>query len=531
MYHDAFETALEVDREAGSVRLSEASSRLRGQLDVYRVLANVAADEPIMALAAVDPEKFDVSNDLAKLNLKYGAHEIELTDPDGNVIASSSSGQESNDYPPGLIRAAINGRLGYSVELDGDDRLVRFSRGINIGGEQPLGVIVVSTNLAALEFEWPVIPEPVIFFDSEGLSISSNRPNLLLFSNSGDPELAKFPLNNGQELAGSNLWSFTPSRASAEEVQSLTTDIPQLQMTGQILLDTASARDTALLRLGLAAALLFALALVGAIILQQRRRLALEFHHSSTLEQRVEERTAELRSAQVKLVEASNLAALGRLSAGISHELNQPLAAILNFDENGKNLIKKSRVAEADENLAEISNQVRRINRIIGNLRAFSKQEKTPLARIDLVEAANQALELASPDISSANVKLQKNFPDRPVFVMAGKVRLEQVILNLISNAIDAMLSSETRMLSLSIEIQQDNALLTARDTGTGIEEPERVFEPFYTTKELGSSKGMGMGLALAFGIVSNFGGTLDCRNTRQGAEFSLILPLDGRPS
>ena len=525
VYYDALNAALKDDREAGQVRLSEASSRLRNQLDVFRVLVNIVANDPKMADFLNEPKERDVSSDLSLLQLTYGAWEIDLVDLGYKVTASSASTHIGYVYPKKLIRSAINGRLGYEVTVDQGQRLVRFSRRVLDRHSNPVGSVVVSANLETLEFEWPVTPEPIVFFDTAGLSISANRPELLMRSNSEDPEEASFPLQQKTTFATALLSNYMTVEGSTDEVQTLSQEISQLQMTSQILLDTKDARAIALLRLGLALALLVALALVGAVFVQQRRRLALESRHSATLEQRVEERTLELKEAQDELVEASNLAALGRLSAGVSHELNQPLGAILNFAENGKRLLEKSRKVEASKNLTQIADQVRRITRIIGNLRAFAKQENTPTEQIDLCGVVFRAVDLMQTDIRNGFIDQKIGVPKHPLFVTAGKVRLEQVVLNLVSNALDAMQSSNEKLLTVLVEDNDKTVSLIVRDTGSGIEDPARVFEPFYTTKELGSSKGLGMGLALSFGLISNFGGQLTCRNLKKGAEFKVDLP------
>ncbi|MBT4019567.1 MAG: hypothetical protein HOE62_16560 [Alphaproteobacteria bacterium] len=531
VYHDALRTALANDRESGQVRLLAATSRLRGQLDIFRALANIIAATPRMA-QAFDPESnVDVQPDLTTLRLTYGAWEIELVNPDGHVVASSSPNRADKVYSSGLVQAALNGRLGYAIELENGRRLMRFSRRMSGTASTGIGLVVVSANLAELEFEWPVIPEPIIFFDVEGLSMSANRPDLLFLSNAGDPEEARFPLNDPQDVANARLWLFAPVNELAGEVQMLSADIPQLQLTAKILLNTRNTRATVLLRTGLAVALLIVFALIGAIFVQQRRRLALKSRHSATLEQRVEERTVELRVAQDELVKSSNLAALGRLSAGISHELNQPLAAILNFAENGRRLIDRSRTSEAAENLTLITDQIRRITRIIGNLRAFARQEHTPSERIDLNLVIRQAITLTQSDIASSGVTLKLSLPEHAVFVMAGKIRLEQVVLNLVSNALDAMQSIHDKTLTIVLEDLEEQVMLSVRDSGAGIQDPTRVFEPFYTTKELGSSKGLGMGLALSFGLVASFGGNLSCRNLVNGAEFIMTLPVAGDAS
>ncbi len=525
VYFDALESALANDRQGGQVRLSEASSRLRGQLDTYRALVNIIAKDPKMRRALGSSKKADVNPDLSILMLTYGAWEISLADTDGRIVASSSPQHLGNIYSQELVRAALNGRLGYSVEIEGDQRLVRFSRGVYSHNSTVEGIVVVSASLAALEFEWPVTPEPIIFFDTDGFSMSANRPGLLMLSKRGSLKKARFPLEAKSTFAKTMLWTYLSNEGVKSEVQSLSVAIPQLQMEGLILLSTKDARSTALLRLGLALALLVAFALLGGMFAQQKHRLALESRHSATLEQRVEERTQELKAAQSELVEASNLAALGRFSAGISHELNQPLAAILNYAENGRRLLEKSRKSEVSKNLLQIADQIRRITRIIRNLRAFAKQENAPTEHIDLVKVVTRAIDLMQPEITAASVSVSVTTPDYPIIVKAGKLRLEQVILNLVSNALDAMLTSDMKSLFVDLGEDDEKVILTVRDTGGGMSEPERVFEPFYTTKELGSSKGLGMGLALSFGIISNFDGVLSCRNNIEGAEFTMILP------
>jgi two-component system C4-dicarboxylate transport sensor histidine kinase DctB len=312
-----------------------------------------------------------------------------------------------------------------------------------------------------------------------------------------------------------------------EEVIRLQNFITPLNLRGEIYPSVRNARETAQLRFFLTLASATALGLVGAVAVQQRKRLALEARHSATLEARVEKRSNELKAAQDELVETSKLAAMGRLSAGISHELNQPLGAILNFAENGRKLLARNRYGPVDTNLSEISNQVRRITRIIGNLRAFARQEVAETELISFRDTVEGALVLAADKLKVAQVTTKVNLPSERLEIKAGQVRLEQVILNLITNAIDAMDASEIKILSVQLEHVDKKAVLRFQDTGTGISDPTRVFEPFYSTKNLGASQGLGMGMSLSFGIVQQFGGDLRCRNLDKGAEFLVELPCE----
>lgn len=526
VYTNSLKAGLDATIEAGEVRLSSAISRLQGQLEGNRELVNFLAQDQHAALRIKNRDIAILNDSLSIFGLTYGVRDVDLTDETGTIFASSSPQRVGDQVSKSLIVAAMNRRLGYDQSIESDERLIRYSRVVKSSTGEALGAAVITTNVANLEFDWPVTPEPVVFFDGNGVSFSSNRPELLLLQFSFDTNQGTFPLHLKTQAVGFDVWKFTPDAEHATEVLVLQQDAPQANLSAVILLDTAEARGMALLRTWLAVALFGILGLIGAILFQQRRRLASETRHSATLETRVEERTAELKAAQDKLVEASKLAALGRLSAGVSHELNQPLAAILNFSENGRKFIEKGRKEDASENFSVIAEQVQRITRIIGNLRAFARQEAAPTGMIDLCEATQNAIDIVQADITENDVDLRLSLPEEKVWVVAGYVRIEQVIVNLISNAIDALRPQQNRNLNILLLIEGSEAKLIVRDNGPGIAEPDRVFEPFYTTKELGASKGLGMGLALSYGIIANFCGQLACQNNAVGAEFEIKLPL-----
>ncbi|MEO0771975.1 MAG: ATP-binding protein [Pseudomonadota bacterium] len=525
-YQNTVRSTLTDLKRAGEVRLTEATGVLRLQIDGYRALANVIADDPQMAQALISGNHDIADLALADFEATYGPWRIDLVDPEGRLLSSSASDDLTLSYPKSLLRAAMNNRLGFALAQEDGQRLVRLSRGVLVGGAKPRGIVVVSISLSALEFEWPVSPETIVFFDAEEVAFSSNRPNLLLLSRGEDPEETPFDLTEIGKIGPLQLWRFVPPESATIEVIKSEKFVPHLDLTGVIFLDTVQAWATARQRTILFLAGAVVLGLIGTVALQQRRRRVLEQKYSAELEARVEARTAELRGAQDALVEASKLAALGRLSAGVSHELNQPLAAILNFAENGQTFRARGKPEIASQNLTLISDQVRRITRIIGNLRAFARQETAPTGQVDFAAAVRDAIALADEEIKAANARLNLQIPSQNVPVLAGQVRLEQVVLNLISNALDAMAESAEKTLDVTLTPQGGDTVLTITDTGSGIEDPSAVFEPFYTTKDLGSSKGLGTGLALSHGIITRFGGRLTCRNLDRGAEFTVTLPL-----
>ena len=197
--------------------------------------------------------------------------------------------------------------------------------------------------------------------------------------------------------------------------------------------------------------------------------------------------------------------------------------AIGSFAENGLTFMDKNRPDRARENLSRIGDMAQRMARIISNLRAFARQESSPSVRVDVCAVLRSAVEITGPRLREANVTVTLDAADTPVWVRGGDVRLGQVFVNLITNAVDAMEGRPVRALHITV---QDGAQpsVTVRDTGPGIELPDQVFDPFYTTKSLGRAEGMGLGLSISYGIVQSFGGEIRGENTGEGAAFTVQL-------
>lgn len=524
VYDSTLKREFQVLETAGSARLGEASNRMRLQIDALRAQTNLFAQSPLLS-QPIEAGDFDAVTDTLKdLALTYGATRIDLYDAVGQSLATS--GFEPQEAHMKLVTAAFNGRLGFEQDRTDTNRFFRFSRGVENPQGETIAALVVTADVAALEFEWPVTPEVIVFLNDENLAFSSNRASLVLVPQTARGGANTFVVRSNGTAAGFNTYLIAPPGEVAREAIILERYVPHFDLTSEIFLETAGARNTALIRALLAVAVSAVVGLVVAIAAQQRHRLALEAQYSATLETRVEERTKELRNAQDELVEASKLAALGRLSAGVSHELNQPLGAILNFSDNAKKFLNKDMPDKASDNLTLISGQVERIKRIIANLRAFARQEAAPTERIDFKEVVGAVVTSTVEMLSEAQVQLHVDLPNQDVAIVAGRVRMEQVVLNLFSNAKDAMSQSEIKHLFVTLSADQDVAQLEVRDTGPGIADPSRVFEPFYTTKELGASKGLGMGLALSHGLITRFGGSLMCSNLPDGAAFTITLPI-----
>ncbi|RDB42577.1 sensor histidine kinase [Halomonas sp. DQ26W] len=249
------------------------------------------------------------------------------------------------------------------------------------------------------------------------------------------------------------------------------------------------------------------------------------------LSDEIEERRraeANLRQTQDELVQAAKLAVLGQLAAGINHELNQPLAAIRAYAENARAFLERQRIEAADANLAQVVELTERMAEISAQLRQFSRKSDSSLTTVSVQACFDYALRLYQNRLRDVDVIRHW---DEEVWVHADLVRLEQVLVNLIGNALQAMTESSEPKLILSAEIAAGNVRIGVSDTGPGIPEPylSRIFEPFFTTKSPGS--GLGLGLSISARIIKDLGGEIEAGNQPvAGASFTIILPRVKRP-
>jgi two-component system, NtrC family, C4-dicarboxylate transport sensor histidine kinase DctB len=249
------------------------------------------------------------------------------------------------------------------------------------------------------------------------------------------------------------------------------------------------------------------------------------------LEIRVQERTAELRAAQDDLVHAGKLAALGQMSAGIVHELNQPLAALQTAADNAVLLVDRGSIGDARGNLTRIGELVRRLGRLTGQLRVFAYKSSSPLDAVSVEHAVAESLKILAGRVKEGGVTVVTDV-DANIRVVADQTRLEQLFCNIVANALDAVESADRKSILIRVsreEGQTARCRIVISNSGPAIAPDvlQRMFEPFVTTKPAG--RGLGLGLMLSNHIAHSFGGELRARNlTPCGAEFAVTLPLAG---
>jgi two-component system C4-dicarboxylate transport sensor histidine kinase DctB len=217
------------------------------------------------------------------------------------------------------------------------------------------------------------------------------------------------------------------------------------------------------------------------------------------------------------------------MSAAVSHELNQPLAAMKTYLAGARLLLRRRRPEEALSAFQRIDDLIDRMAAITRQLKSYARKGGDAFAPVDLRAAVSGALAMMEPQLKSLQVRVNRTLPREPVMVMADRIRLEQVIINLLRNALDATRGVADRQIDLIVSVG-DVATLSVRDNGHGIENLEGLFEPFYTTKKPGD--GVGLGLAISSGIVAEHGGRLTAHNAADGgAVFAMQLPIQQEPA
>ncbi|WP_323371614.1 sensor histidine kinase [Anianabacter salinae] len=563
----AFTAALDQLEERGRADLALASDRVSGQLQRFRELAVLLSDHPaLVPLVTTGEGDLDVARaTLTETADKTGSLRIRLIDHSGRILVATDRAAGGTVAGRPDFERAMDGGLGSDHRVDPDTgrRLYTFASPVFGPGGPVEGVVTVTLDTVGLEWNWPADPSTVYFSDDLGVVFVSNRSDLILTVRDPDRRdaarstlysgigLAPFPDFSAALVSGHDLWSVDGGRYLPRRALHLTQPLPVIGLTGEILLDLTPAINLANLQALVAAALCLAFGALLYLATERRRvlaeQLAAEAALNAELEARVAERTqalseantdlrrevgerieaeTALKKAQADLVQAGKLSALGQMSAGISHELNQPLMAIRSFAENAGMLIDRGKPEVARDNLARISELARRMGRIIKNLRAFARQEVAEVADVDLGEVVDAALEIMMPKVEQAGARVDWVRPGGAVMVRGGEVRLQQVVMNLVSNAVDAMEGTGGRRIAIHIEEQAARTCLFVRDSGPGIADPDRIFDPFYSTKEVGHAEGMGLGLSISYGLVQSFGGAIRGRNRPEGgAEF--VVELD----
>ncbi len=544
VWRTGYNQALDQLARRGESDLTLAADRLTGQLQLYQQLAVLMADHP--ALDDKDPAARRAL--LMQSADKTAALDVVLADRQGRVEVSATDSAPEDVADTQYFRRALQGALGeaHGTNSTTGQRAYYFAAPRFDDGGKVIGALIVVANIEKVESEWRGARPVVFFTDGGGEVFITNRSELLYWRRASDsaglvPPRGPAPRFESTSTRSHEIWREDWSPYIPETALHLSRDLPRIGMRAEALIDVGPAQRVAWLQAAVVAAVCLAFGAILFVVTERRRTLAVA---NARLEGRVAERTealsdanaalrrevaersaaeVALKKAQDDLVQAGKLSALGQMSAGISHELNQPLMAIQQYAENGALFLDRGKVGPAAQNLSRIGSMARRMARIIRNLRAFARQESEAVSRVDLVNVVDSALELSEARLRTEAVAVNWSKPRTPVFVTGGEVRLSQVVVNLIGNAVDAMSAQDTRRIDIGVRRDGDRVELEVQDTGPGIEEPEKMFDPFYSTKIVGDSEGMGLGLSISYGLVQSFGGVIRGRNHAEGGAVMIV--------
>lgn len=539
--------------------LNRFASQLNSQLEKYIYIPRLLSKDSELIDALAHPAnsaQIEITNRyLENVAGIVEASDIYLLDVTGTTISASNWQHENTfigrnfSFRP-YFQQAMEEKSGqyFALGSTSGKRGFYYSYPV-IYAAETLGVVVVKTNLSNIEESWSSSNSHLVVTDFDGVIFMSSKPDWLFNSFLPLKETKKQDIRASKryldkeiktlnyvsdhsgaagELARQNPILYAGTYLSAKrnlDAQQLMVRVlsPKVQVFWSTFGFT------------IVITLVYALILACWILIRsrqiKRRQIAqIEAESKQKLEFLVMERTAELqveiaerekteqalRVTQNELIQAAKLAVLGEMSASISHELNNPLAAIRSFAENGKKFLDKGQPERTSDNLTRISALTDRMAKISQQLKSFARKS----ASEELVDAQIQpvvisALELMKTRLRSNQIQLETSFPEQALKTRINPIQLEQVVINLVSNAIEALDSSSDKKIRIELTKHNKEIILRIEDSGSGISSDvsSKLFEPFYTTKQ----NGLGLGLSISRQIMQSMNGQLEISDSELG--------------
>lgn len=549
-------------------QLERFSRHLENQLDRFVYIPQLLSRQGILidTLKAVNnsAQRNITNHHLESVNKIIGASDTYLIDAEGTTIAASNWSKNTSfighnfAFRP-YFQQAMNGQRGHYFALGSTSgqRGYYFSYPIKYAAGV-LGVVVIKMDLSSIEKDWSDKEQHFLVTDKNHIVFISSKTSWLFKSLTPlSTELKNQILNSRRYLSREiNALSFSgeldkspallrlnANKRLGKNYLSLTKTLPNVDWQVRLLVPTTSILLNITLLIVFLSLFYLSVYLVYILrsqkqsrhkeqtLLQAKAKQQLEFQvmrRTSALHAEIDERRkAEraLRNTQKELIQSAKLAVLGQLSASISHELNNPLAAIRSYAENAVIFLQRDKIEKVSNNLTRIIYLTERMAKISSQLKAFARKSNGELSIITLQPVLLASYELVKPQLKASQVLLQMNLPDKPVQVKAEPIQLEQIVVNLLSNAIQAMEECKEKKIEIILSVNSQQAQIEVLDTGMGIKESDlaKLFEPFFTTKEMG----LGLGLSISQQIIKNMHGKIWATNRQdQGAKFCVSLPL-----
>jgi two-component system, NtrC family, C4-dicarboxylate transport sensor histidine kinase DctB len=533
----------ETTRNRAELRLALYSGNMISELQRTAVVPLLLARDPELIRALVVDNFSGTSSRLISFQNEIGAASILLLDSEGRTVGATNRNLlgTSHTADQAFIDALRSKETVFTVtKLETGAHEFTYARAIQSEGKA-IGVILVAADLMKYERAWAGLQDAVLVTDSEGMVLLST-------------EISWRGLPLGEALAS------TDAPTAVGRAFQATTDwaqrAPDAYVAGKGVLKTEArvpyrgwrlvtftAYDSVREQVnGVLALEIMGFAILAALTFYLLSRRAwsqsLGFQKESAelrlLNARLQREVAQrekaqkdLEVAELTLAQSSKLAALGEMSAAVSHELNQPLAAMKTYLAGARLLLQRKRPEEALSSFQRIDDLIERMGAITRQLKSYARKGGEAFEPVDLRACVSSALSMMEPQLKLRVVRITRTLPRTPVIVLADRLRLEQVIINLLRNALDATKESKTPQIDILLSAGE-GAVLAVRDNGHGIVDLDNLFEPFYTTKKPG--EGVGLGLAISSGIITDLGGRLVARNSDDGgAVFEVQLPLMGK--
>ena len=578
-----YKRGFDVLSEQGNTRLELYINYLEGVLEKYESLPELLAIDENLVRALLSPHENmrieKLNRYLETINKVSDALDTYLMNKDGLTIAASNWQEErpfigrNFSYRP-YFKQAMTGKLGryFALGTTSSKRGYYFAYPVR-KDDEILGAVVVKIDIDNVEQKWAHRDESFIVTDPDGVIFITTRPewryNALeplekdvierIVESHRYPDAKLLPLSEDVVMTGNEMKTLNiivEGESKAKRMLKQSQKMPQAGWTVHILTDIGVLKERVVWSSVMAASAFFFIYLITLMLIQRQHRLGqlkqIEedarrglLEANELLESRVIERTQQLteinsllrkeiverkltevklKKTRKELIHSAKLAVLGQMSAGINHELNQPLAAIRSYTDNGKQYLQKGRMEDAMWNLEQIGELTERMAQIGIQLKLFSRKSSGLVTVVALHGVIDGALEILKPSYRKAGVEITTEISPDTIKVHANHVLLQQVLVNLIGNGIQAVEGQTEKTIKISAKITGKYVMICVQDSGPGIEEEcvKKIFDPFYTTKKPG--QGLGLGLTISDRIIRSTGGTIVFVDNPKGALFEITL-------
>lgn len=537
------ESFSETTRNRAELRLALYSGNMISELQRTSVVPLLLARDPELIRALNDQQFAPTSGRLISFQAEIGAASIQLLDINGRTVGATNRNLLGTNHRQAsyfVDAQRVNDTVFSAAPTQSGAIEFIYSRAVIQDGAL-LGVVVVGVDLRKYERAWAGLQDAVAVVDSEGKVLLSTEPRWrgLPLDQALAAQDAPSAIDRALQATADWAQNAPDAYVKGEAVMRTEARVPFRGWRITTFTAHASVREQvngvlALEIMGFAILLALTFYFLSRRAMSQSLGFQRESYELRQLNARLQREIAErekveksLQVAELTLAQSSKLAALGEMSAAVSHELNQPLAAMKTYLAGARLLLQRKRPEEALSSFQRIDDLIERMGAITRQLKSYARKGVEAFEPVDLRSCISAALSMMEPQLKTRVIKITRGLPRTPVMVLADRLRLEQVIINLMRNAIDALKGQTSPQIDIMLSVGE-TATLTVRDNGMGITDLDNLFEPFYTTKKPG--EGVGLGLAISSGIVTELGGRLTAHNGEGGgAVFEVQLPLMGK--